>query len=129
MHPNYQALIDYSIGSLSSQGKFPLEQYKYICEDGTRCIIGLLLPERIISTMNNRSIGYGEVNKEALEYISITFGLPNNSILSSVLTSMQSSFDNSWKDYKHNFNSFLTNYREFIEPSVERITKHENFSV
>lgn len=129
MHPNYQALIDFSVGSLASQSKFPSEPYKYICSNGARCIIGLLLPERIIDTLDNRSIGYDELNTEALKYISITFGLPNTKVLANVLSNMQITFDIKCKEYKNDFDSFLVMYKQLIEKYIERVTKYESFSV
>lgn len=128
MHPNYQALVNYSIGSLSSQGKFPSEQYKYICSNGARCIIGLLLPNRIIDTLDNRSIGYDELNTEALKYISTTFGLPNTKVLANVLSNMQVTFDIKCKEYSNNFDSFLDIYKQLIEKYIERVTKYEDFN-
>ena len=126
IHPNYQALLDYVTGSLSSQGKFPDEPCKYISSNGARCIIGLLLPERLIDQLDNRSIGYGELNTDSLEYISNTFGLPNTPVFRNVITRMQIEFDKEYKNFlKIELETFIQEYKNIIHNYILRVTKYE----
>ena len=126
IHPNYQALLDYATGSLSSQGKFPDEPCKYISSNGARCIIGLLLPERLIDQLDNRSIGYGELNTDSLEYISSTFGLPNTPVFRNVITRMQIEFDKEYKNFlKIELETFIQEYKNIIHNYILRVTKYE----
>ena len=126
IHPNYQALLDYVTGSLSSQGKFPDEPCKYISSNGARCIIGLLLPERLIDQLDNRSIGYGELNTDSLEYISNTFGLPNTPVFRNVITRMQIEFDKEYKNFlKIELETFIQEYKDIIHNYILRVTKYE----
>lgn len=126
IHPNYQALLDYATGSLSSQGKFPDEPCKYISSNGARCIIGLLLPERLIDQLDNRSIGYGELNTDSLEYISNTFGLPNTPVFRNVITRMQIEFDKEYKNFlKIELETFIQEYKNIIHNYILRVTKYE----
>ena len=126
IHPNYQALLDYATGSLSSQGKFPDESCKYISSNGARCIIGLLLPERLIDQLDNRSIGYGELNTDSLEYISNTFGLPNTPVFRNVITHMQIEFDKEYKNFlKIELETFIQEYKDIIHNYILRVTKYE----
>ena len=126
IHPNYQALLDYVTGSLSSQGKFPDESCKYISSNGARCIIGLLLPERLIDQLDNRSIGYGELNTDSLEYISNTFGLPNTPVLGNIITQMQIEFDREYKNFlKIELETFIQEYKDKIYKYILRVTKYE----
>lgn len=127
IHPNYQALIDFVIGSLEKQGKFPSQSYIYIDEEGNRCVIGLLLPERIIEGLEPSCINYCDKNKEALEYISNTFGLPNTPIFENILSSMQVSFDIMMTNHKKD-DDFLTavlNYKDTISKYIARYSKYE----
>ena len=126
IHPNYQALLDYATGSLSSQGKFPDEPCKYISSNGARCIIGLLLPKRLIDQLDNRSIGYGELNTDSLEYISNTFGLPNTPVFRNVITRMQIEFDKEYKNFlKIELETFIQEYKDIIHNYILRVTKYE----
>ena len=126
IHPNYQALLDYATGSLSSQGKFPDEPCKYISSNGARCIIGLLLPERLIDQLDNRSIGYGELNTDSLEYISNTFGLPNTPVFRNVITRMQIEFDKEYKNFlKIELETFIQEYKNIIHKYILSVTKYE----
>ena len=128
IHPNYQALLDYATGSLSSQGKFPDEPCKYISSNGARCIIGLLLPERLIDQLDNRSIGYGELNTntDSLEYISNTFGLPNTPVFCNIITQMQIEFDREYKNFLNiELETFIQEYKDIIHNYILRVTKYE----